>query len=80
MLQVLEGRTDTGMAMKQRQQQRQGRRVMYGPSSEIKIIVGKASTHSERGKPTERDKAAEMPKGNGQRGRRRPKQAKILES
>lgn len=68
------------MAMKQWQQQRQGRRVKYSPSSEIKVIVGKASTHSGRGKSTEREKAGEMPKHNGQRGRRSLKQAKILES
>lgn len=66
--------------MKQWHQKRQGRRVKYSPSSEIKVIVGKASTHSGRCKSTEREKAAEMPKCSGQRGRRSPKQAKISES
>lgn len=66
--------------MKQRQLQVQGRRVKCSPSSEIKVIVDKASTHNGRGKSTEREKAAEMPKCNGQRGKRSPKQAKVLES
>lgn len=64
------------MAMKQRQQQGQGRRVKYSPSSEIKVIVDKESTHNGRGKSTEREKAAEMPKCNGQRRQKKPQTSK----
>lgn len=68
------------MAMKLWQQQRQSRTVKYSPSSEIKVFVGKANTHSKRVKSTEKEKAAETRKCHGQRGRQSPRQANIIES